>query len=171
VFHDWSCLVAHIIAIRRTPEYQSSEPICILFPANCSSILNSIFCDIPATGGLDPESVSFHGQLDIDGTPLTWLPAELAIAGTSLYTSTNVFGLGFITTEKAPRPFFEIFSWALLAFYMLCVLCAAFAIPPGAGVLLSGFLVYLAISLTGFMVQEVVLRRKRPCDGVVRVRI
>ena len=111
----------HIIAIRRRPEYQSSEPICILFPAHCSSILNSIFCDIPATGGLDPDLVSFHGQLDMDGTPLTWLPAELAIAGTSLYTSTNVFGLGFITMEKAPHQFLYIFSWALVVGYMLCL--------------------------------------------------
>ena len=56
-----------MILIRRAPDYQNSEPICILFPSYCSSFLNNIFCDVPATEGFDPDSESFHGQLDTDG--------------------------------------------------------------------------------------------------------
>ena len=167
VFHDWTCLVAHIISIRRMPEYRNSEPICVLFPANCSSILNSIFCDIPATGGLDPDVVSFHGQVDTDGTPLTWLPAELAITGTPLYSFDNVFGLGFISTEKTPRSFLCIFVFALIAGCMLC-LTLIVPDPEVKWFFFTCFLLCLFLSLMEFKEEEVVVRHKRPCDGVVR---
>ena len=167
MFHDWTCLVTHIISIRRTPEYHS-EPICVLFPATCSSILNTAFCDIPEIEGLDPDVLSFHGQVDIDGTPLTWLPGELAIAGKALYSFDNVFGLGFISTEKKSAQYLRIFSWGVPAWYLSSALCIALSVPPVAAISLSGLLVYSGMSAMGFLGQEVLLRRKRPCDGVVR---
>jgi hypothetical protein len=40
--------------------------------------------------------------------PLTWLPGELNIAGTPLYASANVSGLGFISMEnKIPQSSFS----------------------------------------------------------------
>jgi hypothetical protein len=147
------------------PDYRNSEPICILFPSNSLSILKDIFYNIPVTGGLDPESVSFHGQLDQDGTPLTWLPAELTVSGVPVFSSTNVSGLGFISVEKR----FPIMT-VILCLVISVILLGLFEPGPDAqmGVLIA-YMAFGWMAWKGDLDEEIVVRRKRSVDGVVSV--
>lgn len=166
VFHDWTSLVSHLIAICHLPDYQQSEPLCILFPSDCSNILNKALCDIPAIGRFDPASVSFHGQLS-RGQPLTWLPTDLAVAGTPLYTFPNVFGLGFISVETRPLHVFLIFFRSLAAGLVLGLTLAMWDIDVVLCLIIT-FLVFLVMLFKGFEKKEVTVRRMRSTDGMVR---
>ena len=148
------------------PDYIPSEPICIIFPSNRSTILKDISCDIPATRGLDLGSVSFHGELDQDGTPLTCPPAELAIAGLPVYSSANVSGLGFISEERrTPR--------VIVFLYCALIVGAPLGLLPferGSGAQICLYITYIVFCWMlwmGFLDEETVVRRKRSVDETV----
>jgi hypothetical protein len=110
--------------------------------------------------------VYFYGQVDGDGKPLTWLPGEIKIGGTSVYASPNVFGLGFIGVEKHPHPVAALFGLLIAVFLWGRALGATVAGENGAfPVLIS--LVFSWISVQASEGETVVVRRMRKCDSGV----
>ncbi|KAJ6503661.1 hypothetical protein C8R45DRAFT_973394 [Mycena sanguinolenta] len=166
LFQDWSRLVAHIITICSQTDYQKTESILVVFPANSSTILRD-FCDLP---GLDPASVYFHGQVDGDGKPMTWLPEEITIGGTLIYASPNVAGLGFIGVEKKPQPV-AAFFYTLIAGFLLCIAwgCTVEGNAEAAAFWVLISLVFLWNSMKAWEGETVVVRRMRKCDSGIRM--
>lgn len=165
--HDWKSLVTHILLILRMPEYQNSEPICIIFPSDCSSVLNDVFCDIPATEGLDPKSVSFHGQT-YQGTPLTWLPGDITIAGRQLYAADDVFGLGFISTTTVPSTNITRIYWLSLACGLVSLALAPVTPVPWIPLSIASLCFGTSMLADWHSEARVMVSRKRSCDGMVR---
>ena len=117
------------------------------------------------TGGLDPKSVSFHGQLDQDSIPLTWLPAELTVSDVPVFSSTNVSSLGFISVEER----FPI----ILCLVISAILLGLFGPgPESLGARMGILIAYVWFILKvwkGDLDKEVVVRRKCSADGAVSI--
>ncbi|KAF9458477.1 hypothetical protein BDZ94DRAFT_1270542 [Collybia nuda] len=163
VFDDWQELVSRLIILRRNLDPNVAEPISIIFPATTQYILRN-FCHFP--GDVDPQNISFHGQTDSTGIPFTWLPGEMMMDVHSVYQSSGIHNIGFISEVMEPSIFWAFFT-AMLAGFMLCLaLCLIHTDPAGASIFGAFFLGLLIFSLSlWYDGKRVFIRRIRDSQG------